>query len=270
MLFCCPKCGGELTVSGASVRCPKGHSFDRSKYGYYNLLLSNKGGTHGDNKEMVLARREHLGSGKYAPLADKLCELALRYSENGCRLLDIGCGEGYYTECVARALAKGGISAEIAAFDISKDALRELMKKCSVAEAAVASAYRMPVFGESFDILLNVFSPFSRDEIHRALRRGGVLIMAIPEEDHLFELKEILYETPYKNLVKDTAIDGFSLVRDERVTFEMSLDSKEEIAALFKMTPYAYRTPKEAADRLYLLDSLKVTADFRVFAYRKD
>ena len=94
--------------------------------------------------------------------------------------------------------------------------------------------------------------------------------MAIPEEDHLFELKEILYETPYKNLVKDTAIDGFSLVRDERVTFEMSLDSKEEIAALFKMTPYAYRTPKEAADRLYLLDSLKVTADFRVFAYRKD
>jgi 23S rRNA (guanine745-N1)-methyltransferase len=94
--------------------------------------------------------------------------------------------------------------------------------------------------------------------------------MAIPEEDHLFELKEILYETPYKNLVKDTAIDGFSLLRDERVTFEMSLDSKEEITALFKMTPYAYRTPKEAADRLYLLDSLKVTADFRVFAYRKD
>lgn len=270
MLFCCPKCGGELCESGAFARCSLGHSFDKSKYGYYNLLLSNKGGTHGDNKEMVLARRAHLGAGKYTPLSDKLCELALRFADEGCALLDIGCGEGYYTECVERALTESGTRAQICAFDISKDAVRELMKKCPSAESAVASAYQMPVPDGSFDILLNVFSPFSRDEIYRSLKLGGVLIMAIPEENHLFELKEILYETPYKNQVKDTEIEGFSLVCDERVTFEMSLDSKEEIAALFKMTPYAYRTPREASERLSFVDSLRVTADFRVFAYRKD
>ena len=270
MLFCCPKCGGELTAFGNAARCSQGHSFDKSKYGYYNLLLTNKGGTHGDNKEMVLARRAHLGAGKYAPLSDKLCELAVRFATEGCALLDIGCGEGYYTECVERALSDSGISASIAAFDISKDAVRELMKKCRMAEAAVASAYQMPVPDGAFDILLNVFSPFSRDEIHRALKVGGVLVMAIPEENHLFELKEILYKTPYKNQVKDTKIEGFTLVCNERVTFDMSLDSGDEIEALFKMTPYAYRTPKEAADRLSSLDSLTVTADFRVFAYRKD
>jgi len=35
------------------------------------------------------------------------------------------------------------------------------------------------------------------------------------------------------------------------------------------MTPYAYRTPREAAERLNLLDGLTVTADFRLFVYRK-
>ena len=72
MLFCCPKCGLALEEKGNVTSCKNGHSFDRAKGGYYNLLLSNKGGVHGDNKDMVLARRAFLGAGYYAPLAERV------------------------------------------------------------------------------------------------------------------------------------------------------------------------------------------------------
>lgn len=270
LMFCCPKCGGKLRESEKSASCAAGHSYDKSKYGYYNLLLSNSGGTHGDNKEMVLARRAHLSSGKYAPLAERVCALAVKYSKENCTLLDIGSGEGYYTEQLLSALSRCGASPRVGAFDISKDAVRELMKKCKGIDSAVASAYQMPVADSSFDIAVNAFSPFSREEILRALKPQGVLIMAIPEVEHLFELKEVLYRSPYKNEVKDSHLEGFSLIESERVTFTMRLASAEEIENLFKMTPYAYRTPREADEKLRSLDGLDVTADFRLFVYRKD
>lgn len=37
--FACPVCGGPLSRNGGSFACPKGHSFDRAKSGYINLLL---------------------------------------------------------------------------------------------------------------------------------------------------------------------------------------------------------------------------------------
>ncbi len=271
ILFCCPKCGGELTEDGASARCSRGHSFDKSKYGYYNLLLSNKGGTHGDNKEMVAARRRFLGAGYYEPLVVRLCELVCKYTpRRGGALLDIGCGEGYYTARLAEALRARDNSIRVAAFDISKDAVRELLRKDRSISAAVAGAYAVPVSDSAFSTAVNIFSPFSREETHRALSAGGSFIMAIPEAEHLFELKEKLYKTPYKNEVKDSRIEGFSLAEEERLTFKMELPTAEALCDLFMMTPYAYRTPPSAAEALSELDGLSVTADFRLYAYRKE
>lgn len=72
--FTCPVCGGTLSRNGGSFACPKGHSFDRAKSGYVNLLLP--GGKHaklpGDNRMMVNARREFLEKGFYRPMADEL------------------------------------------------------------------------------------------------------------------------------------------------------------------------------------------------------
>lgn len=269
LLFCCPKCGGALIAGSGSAVCPNNHSYDKSKYGYYNLLLTNVGGTHGDNKEMVLARRAFLGGGYYAPLADRVCSLVLEYTEPRGLVLDAGCGEGYYTSAVENALFMRDNSTRVAAFDISKDAVRQAYKKNCRLSLAVAGAYDMPVAEGSVDTVINTFSPFAREEILRSLRDGGVLIMAIPEEDHLYELKEILYKTPYKNRVKDSHIDGFLLVYDERLTYTMSLGDKSSIESLFKMTPYAYRTPRESAQRLSELSSLNCTADFHLYVYRK-
>ena len=101
MNFICPKCKGALTVTdGGVAKCPLGHSYDRAKEGYYNLLLSSAGGVHGDNREMVQARRAFLDTGAYLPLARRVAELASEHTPDGGLLLDCGCGEGFYTHTI--------------------------------------------------------------------------------------------------------------------------------------------------------------------------
>ena len=93
--------------------------------------------------------------------------------------------------------------------------------------------------------------------------------MAIPGEMHLYDLKSVIYDTPYKNQVADTALEGFELVMDEPLSYKFRLDTSEKIQNLFMMTPYAYRTKPADRDKVFALKTLDCTADFRVFVYKK-
>lgn len=268
MNFVCPKCALPLTVcEGGAAKCPAGHSYDRARAGYYNLLLGSGGGTHGDNAEMVEARRAFLDTGAYRPLADKVAELLLKYMR-GTRLLDIGCGEGYYTDAILGAFAKEGRELSVSGFDISRDAVKLAARRNKSLELAVASAYRMPVADGSFDGALNMFSPLAPSEILRALAPEGVFVMAIPAEDHLFGLKRAAYKTPYKNEVSDPALDGFRLLCTERVSYTLKLHGAE-ISSLFAMTPYFYRTPPEDKARVMAMTELTTDVDFLIFVYKR-
>ena len=268
MLFVCPKCMEKLNITdGGAARCPQGHSYDKSRYGYYNLLLSDRGGVHGDNREMVLARRAFLGSGAYEPLAARIAQRCAELLRCGGVMLDAGCGEGYYTAAVREKVDTG--YARIAAFDISKDAVREAAKKRCADFYAVASSYKMPLASESVDLVLNTFSPQALSETARVLKCGGYFVMAIPAEEHLFGLKSEIYETPYKNEVQDTALEGFELISCDEIKYELSLDTGEAIRNLFMMTPYAYRTRAEGRARVEALKTLDCTADFHIFVYKK-
>lgn len=270
MNFVCPKCYEKLNIQpdGRAV-CPKGHSFDKSRFGYYNLFLTSVGGTHGDNREMVDARRTFLDTGAYFPLADRVAELAAEAFPRGGVMLDVGLGEGYYTSVISDRL-KGSVGElSILGFDISKDAARYAKKRCPDVEVAVASAYKMPLSDSSVDLVTNVFSPLALEETVRVLRSGGRFIMAVPDVYHLWELKSLLYKTPYKNELSDTELKGLRLVFESRVSTVLDLDMQEKVKSLFMMTPYAYRTPTEARERLFKTESLKVRAEFVVFVYEK-
>lgn len=269
MHFSCPNCMGKLNISDKVALCERGHSFDRARGGYYNLLVGNTGGVHGDNKEMVLARRAFLGGGYYAPLANRIAELVATHTERGGCLLDAGAGEGYYTDTVERALFERDGVSDVSAFDISKDAVREISKKNPRISLAVAGSYHMPIADGEFDTLINTFSPLALEETSRVLKQGGIFIMAIPGEMHLFDLKQVIYDTPYKNVVADTALDGFELIEDESLTYKFTLDSQEKIQNLFMMTPYAYRTRPSDRAKVEALTHLECTADFRIFVYRR-
>lgn len=269
MRFVCPKCREKLNINDKTATCSNGHSYDRARGGYYNLLLGHSGGTHGDNKEMVLARRAFLGGGYYEPLVLRLSSLVLDFTADGGSLLDAGAGEGYYTDRIERALFERKGKSDVTAYDISKDAVREISKKNSRISLAVAGSYHMPIADGEFDTVINTFSPLALEETRRVLKTGGHFIMAIPGEMHLFDLKSVIYDTPYKNEVADTHLEGFELVLDEPLTYKFGLDSPEKIQNLFMMTPYAYRTRPSDRAKVEALKTLECTADFRIFVYRK-
>lgn len=270
MLFVCPKCKGKLNIDSntGTARCGAGHAYDRSRFGYYNFLLGASGGVHGDNKMMVAARREFLSHGFYEPLAERIAQICNELCTHNAKVLDIGCGEGYYTSKIFEKCKQK--CAYMAAFDISKDAVRETAKKKCAEEYAVASAYHMPIGDESIDVAVNAFSPLAREEIYRSLKNGGYFVMAIPAEEHLFGLKSAIYDTPYKNEVADTALEGFSLISEDELKYELNLNTQEDIRSLFMMTPYAYRTNEKGRERVLALNSLQTYAHFIILTYRKD
>ena len=270
MKFICPKCKGTLTVlDGGVARCPLGHSYDRAKEGYYNLLLAQKGGDHGDNAEMVAARRAFLDTGAYLPLAERVAERVIEHTADGGTVLDAGCGEGYYTHIINENAKNVNKTLQILGFDISREAVRRTAKRDRELSLAVASSYDIPLAAESVDTVVNVFSPLALEETRRVLRTGGSFIMAIPAERHLLGLKSVLYDTPYLNTPESEELQGFELVSKEKISYSITLDSQEKIHSLFMMTPYAYRSPREGRARLEALSTLTTEVEFYLFTYKK-
>lgn len=268
-LFSCPLCGCPLFREEGRYHCSQNHSFDVAREGYVNLLPVNRRHSKdpGDDREMVAARTRFLDGGWYAPLRDRLCTLLREVSPNSPTLLDAGCGEGYYTAALSReAAALGGRSAGV---DLSKTAARRCARRCPGAEIAVASVYRLPLADTSADVLVDCFSPLAHQEFARVLRPGGVFLYVVPGPRHLWELKGILYDDPYENEEKVETYPGFSLEGVEPVESTFTLRDPQDIQALFHMTPYTWKTPKEGAERLSRVGELTVTAQFRIHRFRR-
>ena len=263
MLFCCPVCGGAFHREGGSLLCPAGHCFDRSKYGYVNLLRSNASSAkrHGDDRAMLLARRDFLDRGHYRPILEALLELALPLLRAGDRVLDLGCGEGWYARGLLDAAAAAGKPLSLAGVDISKEALRLAAKRLPEAELAVASAARLPLPEGGCELLLNLFSPLEPAEFHRVLSPEGRLLRAVVLPGHLLELKQAVYDRAYDNPEPATALEGFRLAAEKRVLAPLELKG-EEIGWLFSMTPYYYKT--SAADQAKLKELSRLSTRLAV------
>ena len=270
-LFCCPICGASLTREERVYRCSAGHSYDIAKEGYTHLLPPNRkhSAAPGDDKGMAAARRDFLSKGYYSPLLNALCREIDSRTDNTPVLLDTGCGEGYYTAGIYQHLLSAGKTPRMAGSDISKFILRSAAKRERAIEFAVASSYHLPVADEQIDILLNCFSPLALEEFHRVLKPGGYFLYVVPAADHLWEMKEVLYDQPYPNEEKETPYDGFSYEAIVPVDATITLESQADIHALFQMTPYYWKTPKAGSDRLAALDTLTTRIAFRIHIFKK-
>lgn len=172
----CPVCGGPLLLAGRSLRCAKAHSFDLAKEGYAYLLPMQKkhAADPGDGKAMVRARRAFLSAGHYAPLMATLAALCAALPHD--HIVDAGCGEGSYDKYLYDALG----CPQIAAFDLSKEAVRLASKLVPDAAFCVGGSFCAPVRDGWADLLLNIFSPMAEAEFARMLRPGGHLVYAVP------------------------------------------------------------------------------------------
>ena len=146
--------------------------------------------------------------------------------------------------------------------------MRLAARRVPGAEFAVASVYHLPLADASVGLLLNCFSPLALEEFRRVLRPGGAFLYVVPGAGHLWELKQVLYDSPYPNKEENIPYEGFSYERVVPVETVMDV-AGEDLRDLFQMTPYYWKTPKAGAERLAALDGLRVTADFRVHVFRR-
>ena len=266
----CPVCGELLDRCERVFRCGNGHSFDISKQGYVNLLMSHSSSAkrHGDDAVMVRARQEFLEKGYYSCLRDGITELAEKYTSGAVTLLDAGCGEGWYTEGVKCALESAGREVRALGIDISRRALMQASKRQGL-ELAVASVNALPVMDGGCSLLLSVFAPTDEREFCRVLAPGGVLIKASPMERHLFGLKRAVYDRPYENPPAKYMPEGFELLERLDIRQSLHLASPGDIRALFMMTPYYYKTGRADQEKLERLTELDTELEFSVFAMKR-
>ena len=270
-LFRCPVCGAPLDREERICRCPNRHSYDIAREGYTYLLPPNQkhSAAPGDDRGMAAARRDFLSKGYYAPLLNTLCCQILSLSGDFPVIWDVGCGEGYYTAGIYQALAAAGKQPEMAGTDISKFILRYAARRCHSVEFAVASSYHLPLADGSVDLLLDCFSPLALEEFRRVLRPGGYFLYVVPAADHLWQLKEVLYDRPYPNEEKETPYAGFTYQAIVPVEDTIHLPCRADIQALYLMTPYCWKTPRSGAERLEQLETLDCRIAFRIHIFQK-
>ncbi len=272
----CPVCGQALHVSpdGRSLLClgPRTHCFDGAAGGYIPLAPRHPGG--GDSREAVRARSGFLSHGYYAPAADALCGLIREYVPEGSAILDAGCGEGYYSNRVSAC------GYDVLGVDLSKFAVDAAAKSARAALAdqpsrtvyAVGSIFELPMRDGCMDAVLNVFAPCAPAEFARVLKPDGILIVAGAGETHLLGLKKRVYDDPYLNDPRrDLPVEdgAFRLLDVHTVTYDTTVTGQDDIAALFSMTPYYWRTSREGRDRLSETDTLDTPVSFEFHIYKK-
>jgi len=262
----CPVCQGDLPIVEKCYVCGNGHSFDIARQGYVNLLLSTQRPSKapGDSAAMIADRRAFLDAGHYLPLRDcVLNRLNHLYQERDTtqQILDLGCGEGYYTAAFAN-LAKR----KVYALDISKPALAIAAKRNKAITWCVGNSRALPFHDASLDVVLNIFCRPHSGETQRVLRENGVLLLVGPGINHLRELRQVLYDnvhTQDSNSLPEILNSGFVLQRSETLNYTMTLHG-ETIGQLARMTPHYWRAPAAGRARLETIETLVVQAEFLV------
>lgn len=269
----CPICGGKLIKTQKTIACEKRHSFDIAKQGYVNLLpVQNKKSLHpGDTKEMLVARREFLNSGIYMPIRNAVTETAKALLQNASnpQIVDIGCGEGYYTIAIKNAVEAVTGECSCLGIDISKDAVKMACSRDKSILWAVATAGCLPVESNSTSLITAMFSLISGKEYSRILKKGGYIIEVIAGNNHLIELKHIIYNEVYKQDKKPANLsDDFTEISRQQQQFTFTLNNNE-LKSLLMMTPHLWRIKKENREKLENTQSLTLTAHYWIRVVKK-
>ena len=246
--FACPICQEALELVQQSLTCPNRHSFDLAKFGYVNLAPQVKASKDYD-KESFQNRQLVLENGFYDHILTTLSE-CLSPLDHPSNILDIGCGEGYYS----RSLQERYPDHSFYAFDLSKESIQLAAKSDHEWKVKwfVGDLARLPLLDQSMDLLLDIFSPANYQEFKRILAPDGRLIKVIPTASHLQEIrqkvKEHLDQADYSN---EQIIQHFS----DHFTVEQSLHCQERFEltpalreALLSMTPLLFHVDASQID----------------------
>ncbi|WP_049539088.1 putative RNA methyltransferase [Streptococcus sp. 959] len=246
--FACPICQENLTLVEGSLKCNNRHSFDLAKFGYVNLAPQIKQSANYD-KENFQNRQQILEAGFYQAILDAISDL-LASSENTETILDIGCGEGFYS----RKLQENHPDKTFYAFDISKDSVQIAAKSEPnwAVNWFVGDLARLPIKDASMDILLDIFSPANYGEFRRVLSKDGILIKVIPTENHLKEIRQRVQDQltnkDYSNQdIKNHFQEHFTILSNQTASLTKTITA-EQLQALLSMTPLLFHVDQSKID----------------------
>ena len=236
----CPICQENLTLVETSLKCSNRHSFDLAKFGYVNLAPQIKQSTNYD-KENFQNRQEILEAGFYQDILEGISGI-LATKPSAKTVLDIGCGEGFYS----RKLQESHSDKTFYAFDISKDSVQIAAKSEPnwAVNWFVGDLARLPIKDASMDILLDIFSPANYGEFRRVSSKDGILIKVIPTENHLKEIRQMvqdqLTKKDYSNQdIKEHFQEHFSIQSSQIASLTKPITA-EQRQALLAMTPLLF------------------------------
>ncbi len=262
----CPVCREALSLTERTWQCINNHSYDVAKQGYVNLhVVQHKHSKNpGDTSESVQARRTFLSGGFYAPLQQAVVNKirGLRI-EN---LLDIGCGEGYYTDAMQQEVM------QCVGVDIAKNAVQVAAKLNKDVTWVVGTGATLAVLDQSIDLCTSLFSPIPQDEILRVLKPEGYLMVVTPAPNHLYAMREALFDEvnahdPHKFV--EQLQTHFTLIEQPIIESTFELD-QAQLKNLIAMTPYAYKAKPEKRQALEQLEKINLTASFQIYLFKKN
>lgn len=264
----CPLCSELLATEGKALKCANGHCYDKARQGYINLLpVQSKHSLHpGDTKEMLIARRAFLDSGSYIQIADDVADVLKRYMQNPNEglLVDVGCGEGYYTSYLEKNLGVSCIGA-----DISKDGIKMACSRSKSIQWLVATASHLPIANGCADAITAMFALFLPDEYARVLKKGGLAVEVTVASEHLYEMKSIIYKEVFpQDKHPSPCTEQFEEILCEKHSFKRML-SNSELVNLLRMTPHFWRIHKERREQLEQTEGLEITAAYWIRVLRK-
>ena len=179
-------------------------------------------------------------------------------------MLDIGCGEGYYTHAFADALP------EITTFglDVSKVAIKAAAKRYPQVTFCVASSHRLPFSDTSMDAIIRIYAPCKAEELVRVVKPGGWVITATPGPRHLMELKGQIYNEVHLHAPHAEQLKGFTLQQSDELCYLMRLRGDEAVA-LLQMTPFAWRAKPEVWQALAAKEVFDCQTDFNIHLWQR-
>lgn len=265
MIIICPLCHTELFQEPTRWVCTNRHSFDVARQGYVNLLpVQHKNSkSPGDTADAVQARRAFLQAGYYQPLKDHL--MSWLAGLNARTVLDIGCGEGFYTSGMP------AVTTQVIGLDIAKTAVQIAAKRYAHITWLIASAAKLPIASQTLDVVTSFFSPLPRDEMARVLKPEGYLLIVTPASGHLYEMRAALFEQvnphqPEKFI--ETLAPDFTLIRQDVLTYALLLE-QSALHNLIAMTPYAWKARADKRQQLEQATTLNTSASFQIYLFQK-
>lgn len=260
----CPLCGLPLSGNSQGLACENRHQFDRAKEGYFNLLPVQQKNSRepGDAVQQLKARRQFLNAGFFSALISKL---GAYINPNIESMLDVGCGEGYFT----RALSERCPKANVYGIDIAKSGVRLAAKGAGEQITyAVASSYSLPIASHSMDLITRIYAPSKDEELARVLKPQGQLVIVTPGEHHLLGIRKKIYRQlkPYS---QPAVPAGFNVVEQSSAAFPLQVPAGDLTSALLQMTPFTWKLTPDLLAEFYgqgVMDE----ADFCITIYEKN